>query len=319
MENTFLPNKNNKSRYSISKLYKIKFLPKKIVFYILVGVGSLLIVYFLFFSAPRNFPVNSIVNIKKGSSLRYVSKYLEEKNIIRSRVLFETFVIIFKGEKYLASGDYFLENKLPVFEIAERISKGERNLAPIKVTIPEGFNISDISKVFSLKLQNFNKEKFLKEARKKEGYLFPDTYFFLTTDNEEDVLKVMSSNFEKKISSIRASIMLSGKKERNIIIMASLIEKEAKGDIDRKFISGILWKRLAMGIALQVDADPNTYKVKGLPKNPIANPGMKAIEAAINPKSSNYLYYLHDKEGNIHYASTFKKHKLNKQKYLKKQ
>ena len=292
------------------------FSQKKFIFYILGLVVSLVLINLLFFSVPKNFPVGTILNIKEGSSLRAVSKYLEENHIIHSRVLFETFVIIFEGEKAV-SGDYLFDNRIPVFEVARRISRGDRRLAPIKVTIPEGFNVSEISKAFASKLPNFDADNFILEATKKEGYLFPDTYFFLTTDTEVDVIKSMSDNFEKKILPIRLQIISSGKTEKDIIIMASIIEKESKGDIDRGFISGILWRRLALGMPLQVDADTSTYKTKGLPKNPIANPGLKAIEAAIYPKSSNYLYYLHDKDGNIHYAKTFAEHVLNKIKYLK--
>ena len=126
----------------------------------------------------------------------------------------------------------------------------------------------------------------------------------------------MGNNFEKKILPIRPKIISSGKTEKEIIIMASVIEREAKGDADRGFISGILWRRLQIGIPLQVDAAPETYKTKGLPENPIGNPGLEAINSAIYPEKSNYLYYLHDKDGNIHYARTFEEHKVNKLKYL---
>ena len=169
----------------------------------------------------------------------------------------------------------------------------------------------------SLKLANFNKDKFLLEAKDKEGYLFPDTYFFLNNANETDVIKSMSDNFEKKINPLLSEIISSGKTEKEIIIMASIIEREAKGEIDRDVISGILWKRISIGMPLQVDAAPETYKVKGLPKSPICNPGLEAIKASIHPQSSPYLYYLHDKDGNIHYARTFAEHKKNKLKYLK--
>src|SRR3990167_7746653 len=278
---------------------KTYFIKNKIIFYVLSVVVFLILIYCFFFSAPGNFPTNTPINIKDGSSLRSISLFLKDNNAIHSRVVFETLVIVYGGDKYLISGDYLFENKLGVFEVARRLSKGERHLAPIKVTIPEGFNVSDISKAFDLKLTNFNENIFLLEAIKKEGYLFPDTYFFLTTDGEQDVLRSISDNFEKKISPIRPQIISSGKTEKEIIIMASIIEKESKGDIDREFISGILWKRIAKGIPLQVDAEPSTYKTKGLPENPISNPGLKAIEAAIYPKISSYLYYLHDKEGNI--------------------
>ncbi len=290
------------------------FSQKNFIFCVLVLIVFLVFVNFLFFNVPKNFPTGAILNIKEGSSLRSVSKYLEENNVIDSRVFFETLVIIFEGEK-VVSGDYLFESKISVFEVARRVSSGERHLAPVKVTIPEGFNVVDIAKAFVLKLPKFNQDNFYREA--KEGYLFPDTYFFLTTDNEEDVLQSMFDNFEKKIKPIRLEIISSGKSEKDIIIMASIIEKESKGDADREFISGILWKRLKIGMPLQVDADPNTYKTKGLPKNPTANPGLKAIKAAIYPKASSYLYYLHDKDGNIHYATTFAEHVSNKLKYLK--
>ena len=99
--------------------------------------------------------------------------------------------------------------------------------------------------------------------------------------------------------------------------MASIIERESKGDVDRRVISGILWKRIKIGMPLQVDAAPDTYKTKGLPKSPIGNPGILAIQAAIHPTRSPYLYYLHDKNGNIYYAKTFLEHKQNIARYLK--
>ena len=162
----------------------------------------------------------------------------------------------------------------------------------------------------------FNKDRFLILTKEKEGYLFPDTYNFFKGDNEDDALRLMSANFEKKVAPLRPQIVLTGKTEKEIITMASIIEREAKGDADRSLISGILWKRLALGIPLQVDAALETYKTKGLPKSPICNPGLEAIKAAIYPEASNYLYYLHDKDGNIHYARSFEEHKINKLKYL---
>lgn len=283
-------------------------------------IPILCIVTFLFFlNSPIDFPTGSITSINQGESLRSVSLKLKENHIIRSRTVFEAFVIIYGTEKHVISADYFFENKLPVYEVARRIAKGERHLAPVKVTIPEGFNIFDIALLFSSKLPTFNKDKFLLEAKAFEGYLFPDTYFFFTTDGEGQVIKSMSENFKKKIATLKPKIIASGKTEKEIIIMASLIEGEAKGENDRAFISGILWKRLKLGMALQVDSAPETYKVRGLPKNPIGNPGLKATLASIEPKASPYLYYLHDKDGKIHYAKSFTEHRANIKKYLSAQ
>ena len=168
-----------------------------------------------------------------------------------------------------------------------------------------------------MKLTQFNSEIFLLLAKDKEGYLFPDTYFFLSGDDENDVVLSMSNTYEKKVAPLREEISASGKTEKEIITMASIIEGEAKGDIDREYISGILWKRIKRGMPLQVDVAPVTYKQKGLPENPISSPSLKSIKAAIHPKSSPYLYYLHDKNGGVHYATTYEGHKANINKYLK--
>lgn len=291
---------------------------KKKAIYIFSAIAFFAVFYFLFLSAPVGFVPGSVIRIADGSTLRSVSLQLKNNQIIRSRTIFEAFVIILGREKHVISTDYYFANKIPVYEVARRISKGEHNMAPVTVTIPEGFDRTQIADAFASHLKNFDKANFLLATKNKEGYLFPDTYFFLTTDTDKDVLRSMSDNFAKKIAPLLPEINSSGKSEKDIIIMASIIEREAKGDTDREIISGILWKRIKIGMALQVDADPTTYKTRGLPKSPISNPGLEAIKASIRPKSSAYLYYLHDTEGVIHYAKTFSEHNRNILKYLRK-
>ena len=269
----------------------------------------------IFISAPAAFPKGIIIHIEKGENLKTLSFELKNKKIIRSRVFFEASVVAYRGEKHIEVGDYLFENRLNVFEVARRIVQKDRRLASIKITIPEGYDNLQIAELAFLKLKNFDKEKFLVQA--KEGYLFPDTYFFFSSDDEGDVLKNMSDNFERKIKTVKPEIILSGKSESDIIIMASIIERESKGSVDRGYISGILWNRINKDMPLQVDASLDTYKEKGLPKYPISNPGLEAIKAAIHPVLSNYLYYLHDKNGIIHYSRTFEEHKKNKFRYLK--
>ena len=290
---------------------------KKIIFYATILVVSLSLVYFFFFSAPSNFPVPSVIQIEPGMSLRSISSLLKKDQIIRSRIAFEYLAIFSGGEKRIVSADYLFDKKLPVWQVVLRIVKGEHHMAPVTVTIPEGFNVNQISDTFVLNLTKFNPTRFLLKAKDLEGYLFPDTYFFLTNADDSDVIKSMNNNFIKKITPIIPEINSSGHSEKEIITMASIIEREAKGDTDRAVIAGILWRRINIGMPLQVDAAPDTYKTKGLPDTPIGNPGLKAIEAAINPQGSSYLYYLHDKNGNIYYAKTFAEHEVNIKKYLR--
>ncbi len=302
-----------KFRYKIPRLGEIN----KNIFFAFGAIVFLLLLYFLFLSAPKNFPEGVIFNIEQGSSLRSVSLELKNQNIIRSRVLLETFVIMYGGEKRIIPADYLFKNKISGIEVAKRISKGERHLSPVKVTIPEGFTVYDIGDVFSQKLPYFKKDKFLISAKELEGYLFPDTYFFFTTANEEEVLKFLTDNFNKKLSSLEEEIKESGRNIEDIIKMASIIEKESKGEEDRAIISGILWKRFSINMLLQADAAPETYEKLGLPKEPIGNPGLLSIKAALRPESSIYFYYLHDKDGNIHYAKSFIEHRKNISKYFK--
>ena len=180
-----------------------------------------------------------------------------------------------------------------------------------------------------------------------EGFLFPDTYRVFSDASVNDVVDKMLANFDKKLTpKMRQDIAAQGKTIYEVIIMASLIEKEAPIDYsdlenkDARIVSDIFWGRLKSGQALQSDATLtyflndnkpshsgadleidslyNTYKYPGLPPTPICNPGLRAIEAAIYPLDTNYNYFLTDLDGgNIYYASTYQEHLQNKYKYLK--
>ena len=192
----------------------------------------------------------------------------------------------------------------------------------VKVTFPEGKTNEEMAQILSSRIQNFDAKRFLGITAGEQGYLFPDTYYFLKNETPDAVIKKMQDNFERKTDTLDAKIKFysSGyegeKKWWQVVIMASILEKEAK-PADMKIVSGILWKRLDNGMLLQADAAPETYKNKGLPEMPISNPGLIAITAAIDPMESPYWYYLHDKNGIIHLAKTFVEHKANIKKYLK--
>ncbi len=302
---------------SISFFAKIQKIVRRPVFWILAGVFSLFAFLFGYlFAAPAEFPVNAVYKVEEGSPLGKISLDLANLHLIRSRAAFEFFVTLAGGERRIKEGYYLFDQKIPVYTLGFRMERGERHLSPIKITVPEGSDLKRIAEIFSAKLPLFDTAKFLIEGAGNEGYLFPDTYFFYSPENEKDALKKMRDNFLKKAAPLFSEIKTFGPSEKDIIIMASLLEKEAKGEEDRSIISGILWKRLAMGIPLQVDAVPETYKKKGLPEKPVGNPGLGSIKDALYPKSSPYLYYLHDKKGLAHYAATFAEHQKNIQRYL---
>ncbi len=308
---------------------------KKEIILILVLI-LLGVTYYFTISSPYNYPQGAIINIREGAGLLEVGETLKEKNIIRSQFWFRTAAISLGGERGLKAGDYFLERRENAFKIAWRIIHGKRNIETVKMTIPEGFTKKDISELFNQKFPKFDKSAFIRDA--KEGYLFPDTYFVEVSATASSTITLLSNNFDLKIAPYKDEIASSTHPLDQLITMASIIESEAQTKIDRDIISGILWKRIKLNMPLQVDATLkyvtgkgtseltnddlklesffNTYIHLGLPPTPISNPGIEAIISSLRPKESDYLYFLTDKDGVMHYAKTFEEHKKNKEKYL---
>lgn len=174
-----------------------------------------------------------------------------------------------------------------------------------------------------------------------EGYLYPDTYFLVADDfHPKFFLERLLTTFRKRVlDRFQIELKRSHRSLHQIMTMASLIEEETRTDAERAVVSGILWKRFDAGRGLDVDAATryildkttsdltgadlnnaslyNTRKFRGLPPGPIASPSIKSIVAAIHPQESEYWYYLHGKDGRIHYAVTNEEHNINKYKYLK--
>ncbi len=290
-----------------------------------------------FVKAPLVYPEGSLVHIPQGASISETADILKEKNAILSPGFFSLIIRTFSPSGVLA-GTYALSHKETVFSIAYRFSEGETGLEPVRVTIPEGVTVKQMAEIYSETLMDFDSDKFIKIATKYEGYLFPDTYFFLPGTPPEAVLDKMRETFDEKVSPFEADIKKFGKTLDEVVTMASLLEREARKFETRQVVAGILWKRIARGMPLQVDAvfgyifgretysptfsdlqvdSPyNTYRNKGLPPTAIANPGLEAIRAAISPVETPYLFYLTGKDGKMYYARTFEQHVANRQ-YLK--
>ncbi len=289
-----------------SKKLKIK----TILFIILV------VLFFYFFLSNNKYDKDMIIHVSSGQSIDSVSSVLIENNIIKNDFIFKFFVKLF-GQKGIISGDYLIKKDSAVWTVAWQLSLGKHGVEPVKVTFREGIDNEEIALTLLGKIASFEKDVFLSMTKDKQGYLFPDTYFFYNLDTTEEIINKISSNFERKIKNLDSNIKQNGKSLSDIIIMASILEGEAKGKEDASMISGILWKRISIGMPLQVDIDKSTYTEKGLPDKPLNNPGLLSINASINPINSKYLYYLHDKDGNVHYAINYEEHKININKYLK--
>jgi UPF0755 protein len=301
---------NNIDDIKINKTNNSKILKLFIVICILV------LTFFFLFSSPFN-NKDVIVHISPGESIIEVSKELKEKNVVRNDFILNYFIKLLKSGQGIITGDYLIKKNSPIWVVAWQIGRGHHNIEPIKVTIREGLSNKEISDLLSSKLVDFDKIIFLNISNEKQGYLFPDTYFLFPLDKADEIVIKLSANFENRIKKLKTEIKAEGKDLSEIIIMASILEGEAGGKNDISIISGILWKRILIGMPLQVDIDRLTYTNKGLPSKPLNNPGLASMEAALNPTDSPYLYYIHDKNGNVHYAKSFEEHKDNINLYLK--
>lgn len=310
---------------------------------VLVTLVILVVLFSAFISfqlmSPFGFPNDKMITVKKGASLIEVSALLDKENLIRSPYFFELCAKVVGGTKPVAAGQYLFKEPISGCRVAYRIANSISGIPAIKVTIPEGMSNKEIGDVLAKNVPNFDLPLFLEHARSQEGFLFPDTYFFPENVNAQGVETIMRANFDKKIDPWTGVIELSKHSLRDIVIMASILEKEATTEEDKAIVSGVLWNRISKGMPLQVDATfmyligkksseltaadlkmkstYNTYTNKGLPAGPIGNPGIAAIRAAVHPTASSYLYYLSDDNGGMHYAKTFDEHIANKAKYLR--
>lgn len=316
--------------------------PKKYLLdwrYFLSGFFILAVFGYFFWNYPTNFPTNTLLSVEQGVTIRQTADFLEQKNFIPSSFWFIAFNKILSGGRGVLAGDYYFGKAQSLFTVSRRLARGDFGLTPVVVFIPEGSSVKEIATILENSLPSFDGEEFIKKAEAKEGYLFPDTYHFSQNIKPVAIIEAMEKNFNEKIVVLNEKISIFGKPLKEIIIMSSLLEEEARKLETKQIIAGILWKRLEMSMPLQVDvtfqyingknsftlttkdlatdSPYNTYTRKGLPPGPITNPGLDSILAAITPTKSKYLYFLTDKNGVMRYAVTHAQHVTNKEKYLR--
>lgn len=277
------------------------------------------------------------ITIDPGTGRLEVAKLLKEKQLIRSEIYF-IFRVTLSGRS-IQAGTYTLNPANGTDSIITTIAHGRQDR--ITVLIPEGWRKEQIANQLSKK--GLDGAGFLTLAQEKEGYLFPDTYYFPPQSTAQDILDKFLANFDKRTADLGLS--------RDKLIVASIVEREAKRDAERPIIAAVFLNRIKL--VMKLDADPtvqygrdtnlvnagtppevywrsitladyskvispyNTYLHTGLPPSPIANPGLKSIQAALSPNSTKALYFFHTPSGDIITSSTLEEHIQNKQKYLK--
>lgn len=292
---------------------------------------------YLFFP-PASFPKGALIEIPEDASFSEIAVLLEENNIVSSSFILRVCARLSGNDREVNAGKYLFETPQNVFAILARLSEGDHGLPLVRATFPEGISVREMGTILKKTLAGFDEDAWITATKELEGYLFPDTYNFYKDGDMQEIISSMRENFDIRTKELRTEAEARGLNFKDIVIMASLIEKEANTEKDRHIVAGILWSRIEADVALQVDAvfpyirenpdhipngdDPefpspyNTYLNRGLPPGPIANPGLEALDAALNPTETDYFYYLTGDDGNMYYAETFEEHKNNVAKHL---
>lgn len=311
---------------------------------------SILILIFLIWLQPINFDRTEIT-IPEDANAREIAQYLSDNHIVRDINEFLFWLKISGKEKHLKSGTYELQKyKNPIYVINELTHGGKSDII---ITIPEGLTIYETAEILDIN-GVINKEEFIilcndrdfiKDLGLKvsslEGYLFPDTYSFSISQTDSAVVSTFIKNFNKHIEKYGFDDSDSINK---VIIIASVIEKEAKFEEERPIIARVFINRLKVGRPLescatvfyalkninyekyqtktkltqrdlQYNSPYNTYLHIGLPPGPICSPGENSIASAISPADVDYLYFVSRGNGRHHFSKTYREHIAAKEQY----
>ncbi len=279
---------------------------------------------------------NDIVfELLKGTSKKTLIEDLASKGIISSRIIFYSLSIL-NHERFLPkAGEYKFNSNISPKELYKKLNNGE--VLQRKILIKEGLRSIDIINIIN---ENLFLESFIYDIP-NEGSVFPDTYYYTKGEDKNNIIKRMQAKMEMKLSEIWAlrDKNLPYKSPNDLIIMASMIEKETGNDNERELVASVFINRINNNMRLQSDPTVvygkyrkanqikkirsldinknhpwNTYQIKGLPKTAICNPSEAAMIAASKPKNTNYFYFVSNGNGGHNFSKTLKEHNNNVRK-----
>jgi len=289
-----------------------------------------------------------VVVVEPNSSLETIASQLSEKDLIRDKRVFVLYAKFGPARGKLQPGPYLIKPTNSIQQIISDMSSGK--IAISKITFPEGITLADMAKRWSSAGYG-SKQDYIAAASKvapefdfidkasienPEGYLFPATYKFTVNSSAEVLVRQQYQAFARNALPILQGQRPAGLSENEVLVLASIIEKEALTNEDRKLTAGVFLNRLALGMRLESDVTVNyttgntqttpadiaipslynTYRIKALPPTPINNPSTESIEAVMNSTKSDYLFFLAGKDGVVYYATNLEKHNENIENYL---
>ncbi len=277
--------------------------------------------------------------INLGTSEKELISLLHAQGYIRSPSAFKMVLTIRGWRGKIEPGGYLISKAMSAWKLADILVNHPYQRW---VILPEGLRIEEMAETLGSKLRwgEDQKSDFLKSAQ--EGYLSPDTYLLNLDYSGAEVAQRLIANFNEKVKELFLEAQQANIRNDTLIILASLVQREAGSEEEMPLIAGIIWNRWTAGMKFEIDATVqyalgeegawwpmvkpedykidspyNTYLIEGRPPAPICNPGLAAIRAVIYPEETEYLYFLHDQEGKIHPALTYEEHLQNIEKYLR--
>jgi len=321
----------------------MKYTPRNKKIAIIAGIILAIITIAIFafqfqFSAPQKTAEEERIVINLTTTEAELIPKLKEQGYIKSEWAFN-FVLKRKGwQGKIEPGGYNVSKGMSAWQLADTLVNHPYQKW---LVVPEGLRVTEIAEKLqeTLGWTDTTKAEFLLNS--KEGYLFPDTYLLNLDYTGGDVAKRMESQFNEKTMDLFKEAKEKNIRNDTLIALASLVQREAANEEEMPLIAGVIWNRWLKDMKFEIDAtiqyalgEPgnwwpiinpddykldspyNTYLHKGRPPAPICNPGLAAIDAVINSEESEYLYYLHDSEGQIHLAKTYEEHQANIEQYL---
>ncbi|HEX37372.1 MAG TPA: endolytic transglycosylase MltG [Candidatus Cloacimonetes bacterium] len=322
--------------------------PKKFITFLLIFV----FLFFLFYtiaSLHKPYPIaNKTIVIEKGTSAQYIAKELQRKQIIPSATLFLVVEKFLPSDRQLRYGKFNFAGWFSFMDVMHKLTSGE--VVTNRITIPEGYTIRriasllskkelvDYSKFMSLCVDSVFIDSLGLGIHNLEGFLFPDTYYIPYFADERFIVKMMVDNFFMQWNIIQPKAIAFDSLYK-IVILASIVEREAIYDDERPLIAGVYTKRLKENMLLQADPTVayalelnrisrsnisyedlkinsvyNTYRYRGLPPTPICNPGIQSLIAALHPQETDYLFFFAGKDKRHIFSKTYREHlkKLNR-------
>ena len=304
---------------------------------------------FLLTPAAKNDSRPTLIQIMPGTSLKQVVGLLDQNHLIKNASAFKILAYVQRKQNKIQIGEFELTPAMSAGEILHQITDGQSVLYP--VTIPEGQRITEIAGILATQ-GLVDEDAFIASAKNEtliqslgipisnlEGYLFPETYHFTKFTPADKIVRTMVDTFEQRVmqAELLEEVKQSGLSLHEVITLASVIEKETGMDSERNRISSVFHNRLKLNMKLQtdpsviyaienfdgnirkkdlfIDSPYNTYKYPGLPPGPIANPGIKSIQAALRPETTEFLFFVSRQDGSHQFSTNLSDHNRAVSKY----